>query len=108
MAKVLGMLCPSATLLLFNALISTSVYAETINYCHDEEVNQQWEQLASNNSEPEYKELYRLRKDLCAQIDNGEIELDDAIDIFEETRQEKIKILRERQQRLQNSIPLRG
>jgi hypothetical protein len=87
-----------STLCFFPALIFSSGIpaADTVNYCHDEKVNSQWENLANSHSEPEYKELFNLRKELCNKVDRDVIDLDTAIDLFEAERAEKIEILRER------------
>ena len=104
----LPMFCLSAVLLLSSTCFSSTAIADSINYCHDEETNRQWEKLAHNNSEPEYKELYRLRKDLCTKVDKGDIELDAAIDLFEKARQEKVEILRQKIQQREESLPVAG
>ena len=88
--------------------ISGQSPAASVNYCHDDEINRDWENLAHHNNEPEIKELYRLRKDLCDKIDQGEIELDDAIDIFEKQRQLKIKTLKQRKLQLESSSSSAG
>ncbi|MGD8939829.1 MAG: hypothetical protein PVJ72_10645 [Gammaproteobacteria bacterium] len=49
-----------------------------------------------------------MRKDLCNKIDQGEIELDDAIDIFEKQRQLKIKTLKQRKLQLESSSSSAG
>jgi len=77
-------------------LTNNRALAESVNYCHDEQTNTDWEKLAHNNSEPEVKELYRLRKDLCEKIDAGDMDLDTAIDVFESQRQSKIRSLLQR------------
>jgi hypothetical protein len=89
------------------SLIGESV-AATINYCHDDEVNRDWEKLVLNHKEPEIGELYRLRKDLCKKVDQGEMKLDEAIDIFETQRQIKIKVLKQRKLQIQDSSSSSG
>ena len=91
------------TILLSAIFVTGQLPAATINYCHDEEVNKDWERIANSYNEPEIKELYRLRKDLCAKVDLGEITLDEAIDTFETQRQLKIKTLKQRKQRMQSA-----
>ena len=75
-----------------------------VNYCHDDSVNQDWENLANNSSEPEVKELYTLRKALCQKVDQGELELDSAIDMFESERIKKIQAIKRRKMRLDDSL----
>ena len=62
------------------------IYADT-SYCHDSEVNSDWERLVSRHEgDSDYTHLYTLRIDLCRQVDSGQIGLDDAIDGFEVER----------------------
>jgi exonuclease VII small subunit len=81
-------------------IVSDISLAKSINYCQDEEVNQQWEKLADKHSEPEYKELYAFRKSLCEKIEKGALELDTAIDLFEAERTKKVERLRQRRKML--------
>ena len=78
----------------------------TVNYCHDEAVNKDWERLVHNTTEPEVKELYRLRKELCSKVDSGNMELDTAIDIFENERRNKIEAIKRR--KLQSEEPFQS
>jgi len=80
--------------------------ADTVNYCHDEAVNKDWEKLVHNTTEPEVKELYRLRKELCRKVDSGIMELDTAIDIFETERLNKIEAIKRR--KLQTEEPFKS
>jgi hypothetical protein len=57
---------------------------ESVNQCKDKEKIAQWEDLIKK-----YKKdlgivhLYALRTGLCQAIDDGKVELDDAIDVFD-------------------------
>ncbi len=54
------------------------------NYCHDEETNAYWDNLAIHYTDRmDVTNLVKLRKQLCRQIDTGEITLEDATKIFE-------------------------
>jgi len=75
----------STALLLLNlsALPSSVVGDEPANHCHKPEVAAQWEQLLANSpKDPIVVRLYALRKGLCHMIDEGLVDLDQAIDIF--------------------------
>ena len=56
----------------------------TENYCHDANKNESWEKLVKQFPEDTViLRLYALRRGLCAMIDEGTIELEKAIDLFE-------------------------
>ena len=72
-------------------------YSESINYCTDPEINQEWERLIKKNGhQPEWRTIYKLRKELCSSVDGGRITLEDAIKQFEIHRTIMIEKLRER------------
>lgn len=98
----------SAILILAWVLAIDSSVAASVNYCHDETVNQEWERLANTSTEPEVKELYTLRKELCNKVDAGDMELDTAIDLFESERVEKIQAIKRRRMRLEDSLDSSG
>ena len=69
-------------LLLFS---STSIAFDT--YCHDKETNAYWDALAIEYVDRmDVTNLVKLRKQLCRQIDTGEISVYDATKIFERER----------------------
>lgn len=70
--------------------------AVSTNYCHDPEAAQEGARLSTQYDHPEFKALYTLRKNLCEQVDNGTMSIDDAIDRFENERAQKIDQLRKR------------
>lgn len=73
------------TILLFAVLIQVAMAQE--NYCHDEEVNAYWDDLAIRAVDhTDVINLYKLRKKLCAQIDADEISVEDATAKFEHER----------------------
>jgi hypothetical protein len=94
----------TATLVLAWLLVIDNSVAASINYCHDEAANQEWERLANTSTEPEVKELYALRKELCNKVEAGEMELDTAIDLFESERVEKIQAIKRRKMRLEDTL----
>jgi len=64
-------------------LPSAVVAQEPTNHCHKPEVAAQWEQLLANSpKDPIVIRLYALREGLCRMVDDGLVELDQAIDIF--------------------------
>ena len=88
--------------------LSGQILAASKNYCHDEDANRDWEFLAHNSSEPEIKELYSLRKELCKKVDDGDLELDSAIDIFETQRLIKIDALKQRKMQIKKEPSFSG
>ncbi len=86
------------TLLLISlTILSHSLYADTLNYCHDNNVNKQWQQLMKTNGHhPEWQEMYRLRKQFCKQVDNNQLTVEEAIRQFETERQRVIKAFKQR------------
>lgn len=82
--------------------------AVSTNYCHDQDVDQEWARLSTRYDHPEFKALYSLRKSLCEQVDNGTMSIDDAIDRFENERAQKIDQLRKRLERNDSEAALAG
>lgn len=69
------------TILIFTALFQVVLAQE--NYCHDEKVNAYWDDLAIRAVDhSDVINLYKLRKDLCTQIDSGELTVDEATEKF--------------------------
>ena len=80
------------TILLIAALFQVAIAQE--NYCHDEEANADWDDLAIRAVDhTDVINLYKLRKELCAQIDNGEITVDEATEQFEYERRRVVDAL---------------
>jgi hypothetical protein len=84
-ARVTGMRYPLA-LVAFLILVLLSVRAlatDSQNRCHDPATMADWERLLSENPrDPVVIRLYGLRRGLCSMIDDGLVELDQAIEIF--------------------------
>ena len=108
MTKLLATRLLTAVILLNIVFLGGQSLAASKNYCHDKEANRDWENLAHNSTEPEIKELYNLRNDLCKKVDDGNLELDSAIEIFETQRQIKIEVLKQRKQRIENEPSFSG
>ena len=73
--------------ILISGISSLGFATEPTSYCHDKEVNAYWEDLAIQAMDSsDVIRLYKLRKDLCAQIDRGEISVENATDLFEYER----------------------
>lgn len=63
--------------------VSTSATDDSRNRCHDPATVADWERLLSSNPrDPVVIRLYGLRRGLCSMIDDGLVELDQAIEIF--------------------------
>lgn len=78
-------------------IASFATSAGTVSYCQDKRANQDWKRLTSEYSEiSELKTLHNLRKSLCEQVETGELDLSDAIDLFEMKRIKVLKQLRKR------------
>lgn len=79
--------------LLLCAILYQGVLAQE-NYCHDEEVNDYWGDLAIRAVDhTDVINLYKLRKELCDQIDTGEISIEDATNTFEHERKRVVDAL---------------
>ncbi len=73
------------TLLLFTAI--PSAWSQE-NYCHDQETNAYWDNLAIHYADRiDVTNLVKLRKQLCRQVDTGEISLEYATKIFKRERE---------------------
>ena len=86
---------------LFLALVFCNfVYAESENYCHDQESWKEWDALVDKNpNDMEVQALHALRIGLCAKVDSGEITLEQATAIFESAREAIIQKRKEDQKR---------
>lgn len=74
-------------ILLITLCLIQPVCEASENYCKDQEKIAQWEWIiAKHRDEPFYVKLYALRVGLCKSIEDGKIDLDTAIDVFEEER----------------------
>ena len=74
-------------ILLITLCLIIPVCEASENYCQDQEKIAQWEGIiARHRDEPFYAKLYALRVGLCKSIEEGKIDLDTAIDVFEEER----------------------
>ncbi len=76
------------------------VYAESENYCHDQESWKEWDALVEKNpNDMEVQALHALRIGLCAKVDRGGISLEQATEIFESAREAIVEKRREDQKR---------
>lgn len=65
------------------ALSAPALATNSQNRCHDPATVADWEKLLSDNPrDPVVIRLYGLRRGLCSMIDDGRVELDQAIAIF--------------------------
>jgi hypothetical protein len=79
---------------------------ERANYCHDPSVDADWKQLLSRHEgDPDFQYLYKLRQDLCADVDAGKLSLDEAIESFEAERE---RVVQDKQERLERLERLQG
>ena len=64
---------------------SVSIHAEDMpNYCHDAETNAYWEDLkirAADNFK--VVNLANVREELCQKVDDGELSVEEATNLFE-------------------------
>ena len=94
------MLIPTRKLIVITFLsltLTQPTHSEAVNYCTDPEINQEWERLIKKNGyHPEWRTIYKLRKELCSSVDSGTITLEDAVEQFEIHRAIMIEKLRER------------
>jgi len=85
------------TTLLILFYLPCCAYSDTVNYCNDPDVKQEWSQLMLKYGDiPEWKDINQYRIRLCNEVNNGIISLEKAIDLFEDKRAEKIEQLRHR------------
>lgn len=57
------------------------------NQCHDKDKVKEWEGIiAKYPNNPFFVKLYAMRVGLCKAVDDGKIDLDTAIDVFEAER----------------------
>lgn len=81
----MGRVIQLKTILLL-AVLYQAVMAQE-NYCHDEETNAYWEDLAIRAVDhSDVIDLYKLRKQLCKQVDDGELTVEEATEQFEYER----------------------
>lgn len=70
---------------------------EEKNYCDDPDANMEWEALISKYpADRQIQALHALRVGLCFKVKRGDIDLDQATEIFENIRMALIKV-KERQ-----------
>jgi hypothetical protein len=81
-------------------------FSDTVSYCNNPDVNRQWSRLMLKYGDiPEWRDINQYRIELCKKVDRGSLSLEDAIDLFEEKRDEKIKHLKHRLQKTTTSTP---
>jgi len=87
------------TLLLFFG--THSAMAESDDYCDAPKGSQQWEKAVSKYKYfSTWKSLHRLRSGLCFQVERGSINLNEAAVTFEKEKAKKMRILRERKNKI--------
>ena len=79
------------------SFFSYTALAESNDYCNEAKGSQQWERVVSKYKYfSTWKSLHRLRSGLCQQVERGSISLNEAATVFEKEKAKKIRILRER------------
>jgi hypothetical protein len=79
-------------------VVHSASFAESENYCHDQESWKEWDALIEKNpNDTELQTLQVLRIGLCVKVDKGEITLDRATEIFESAREAIIQKRKEDQ-----------
>lgn len=85
-------------------LFSFSAYAtasENVDYCNSSENGQSWERVVSKHKyHSTWKSLQRLRAGLCQKVENGVLSMTEAAALFEREKAKKIRILRERKDKI--------
>jgi len=78
-----------------------SAMAESGDYCDAPKGSQQWERVVSKYKYfSTWKSLHRLRSGLCQQVERGAISLNEAASVFEKEKAKKMRILRERKNKI--------
>ena len=86
------------------SLVFSTAWA-TDNNCHDPEAIEFWEIMMEENGHyPAWQVVNAYRGKLCADIDKGEISLEEANRRFESLRQEKLDELRARLEKLEELL----
>jgi hypothetical protein len=76
---------------LFFPISALSEEAATVNYCHDDQKNQDWEKMVADYpNDPIIIKLAGLRVGLCVMIDRGQITHEQGVNLWEEERQRSI------------------
>ena len=71
--------------------------ADMYNNCHDPAVLAEWhEKMQRNKHHPEWRTMALLRKQLCNNVDNGELSVEEASVEFERQRAIQLQRFRER------------
>ena len=64
---------------------------QPVNYCHDEEVNADWEKmLLDTPKDPLIIKLYGLRIGLCRMIDQGKLSLEQGAEIWNQEHAQSV------------------
>ncbi len=88
-------------------VVHSASFAESENYCHDQESWKEWDALVDRNpNDMEVQALHALRIGLCVKVDKGGITLDRATEIFESAREAIIEKRKEDQRREQGKRKL--
>lgn len=67
----------------------TAAAAESENYCHDQQVEQDWSRMLDDApDDPIVLKLYALRSGLCGMVEQGLVSLDQAAELWELERAE--------------------
>ncbi len=86
-------------------LLSYTVNAEEKNYCDDPDANMQWEALIQKRPDDmQVHALHALRIGLCFKVDRGDLEVNQATEIFENMRNALVNFKqRENEKELEDS-----
>ena len=93
-------------LLLLSPLTYFAQGDEAANYCVDEKVAREWQQLLSKYpNDDAIVKLYALRTGLCELVKQNQLALERAIDIFET---ERLQVITEKQWQRERIFPEQG
>lgn len=81
--------------------INSAIAGDGGGYCDAPKGSQQWEKVVSKYKYfSTWQSLHRLRSGLCQQVERGSISLNEAATTFEKEKAKKMRILRERKNKI--------
>lgn len=78
-----------------SSCVPATALAGDENSCHDSESNREWAKLAQQHHRyDDWQRLFALRVGLCVMVEQGELSVGRASDIFERERKQAIEEIR--------------
>lgn len=101
MDDISSMKIKAITMTVLFSFCSFTAIADNNDYCNEEQGSQQWERVVSKHKYfSTWQSLHRLRSGLCQQVERGAISMNEAATLFEKEKAKKIRILRERKNKI--------